>query len=372
MRYKSLFTKCAVLFAALNLIQCSSKKEDVPVISGEISSLSDTYMILYQVNEISAPTAEVIDTLFVDEKGKFKYRKALPTAIYWLKPNNSKAIPLAIEVGQHLYLKGDGIENVEITGSLDTDILIAYEKFRKESLSRLVYTVRNQIKALQTENAAAEEITKLRTLEVENYRLHLDELAQFIQNNMGTSIAIYPTSIRWNTAGFKVYNEIVTAFNAKHPNTAIAKKLTAKINILEKTAVGSTVTNIKMPSLEGLLISLEEIKGTYTIIDFWASWCPPCRSESDLLSKLYKNHHSNGLAIYGISLDSKKQRWADALKKDQRVWPNVSTLEGLDTPTAKEFGVSALPTNLIIDGNGKIIATNIHGEDLKAFIENLF
>lgn len=372
MLYKSLFTKCLVLFLALTLIQCSSDKEQTPVISGGISNLTENYMILYLIEDISLRNEQLIDTLFVDENGQFNYYKPLPTAIYALKVNESRTIQLAMEEGQHLQIKGDSVANLKITGSIDTDLLFAYEKFRKESLTRLVYTVRNQIKELEKQEEATDKIRELRSLEVENYALHLAELAEYIQTTMGTSIAIYPTSIRWNTAGFKTYQEIVAAFNKKHPHTSLSKKLTAKINILEKTAIGSTVNNMEMPTMEGELISLAEIKGTYTIIDFWASWCPPCRSESALLNDLYKEYHSKGLAIYGISLDTKKQSWENALKKDKRVWTNVSVLQGLDSPAAKEFGVSALPTNLIIDSQGKIIATNIHGEQLKAFIENLF
>jgi thiol-disulfide isomerase/thioredoxin len=361
-----------VLASALTLIQCSSEKEEIPVISGVISGLSDTYMVVYQVADLSSPNQDVVDTIWVNEKGAFKYAKALPTAIYSLKYAEAKNLTLALVEGQYVQINGENIESVTITGSVDTDLLKAYETFRKESLTRLVYTVRNQIKTLLGENEAEEEITKLRSLEVVNYGLHLDELAHYIQQNMGTSIAIYPTSIRWNTAGFETYNEIVTAFKAKHPHSDMAKKLTDKITILGKTAVGNTVANIEMPAVDGKLISLESVKEKYTIIDFWASWCPPCRSESVGLSELYKSYHSKGLAIYGISLDTRKKRWLAALEKDRRVWPNVSTLEGLQTPAAKEFGVSALPTNLIIDENGKIIASNIHGAQLKAFIEDLF
>ncbi|MFT6802102.1 MAG: thiol-disulfide isomerase/thioredoxin/PBP1b-binding outer membrane lipoprotein LpoB [Salibacteraceae bacterium] len=372
MLYKSLFITSLVLFLALTLTQCTLKQETRPVISGTVSNASENYMLLYQIEDMNTRTDEMVDTIFVDGKGQFKYNKPLATAIYALKVTDSKTIQLAIEEGQFLLIEEDSIGHFKITGSVDTDLLMAYEKFRIESLTRLVYTVRNQIKALKSQEAAADKMTALRSLEVKNYAFHLAELAVYIQNNMGTSIAIYPTSIRWNTADFNSYTEVVTAFNKKHPNTVISKKLTTKINILEKTAIGSTVADLVMPSADSVLISLEAIQGKYTIIDFWASWCPPCRSESALLGELYKNYHSQGFEIYGISLDKRKQRWVDALKKDNRVWPNVSTLEGLTSPTAIAFGISALPTNLIIDHQGKIIATNIHGEHLKAFIENLF
>jgi thiol-disulfide isomerase/thioredoxin len=127
-----------------------------------------------------------------------------------------------------------------------------------------------------------------------------------------------------------------------------------------------------MPSKNGEIIQLNDVKKIYTLIDFWASWCPPCRTESSLLKELYSTYNINGFKIYGISLDSKKQRWLDALEKDQRVWTNVSTVQGFKTPVAQEFGITALPTNFIIDSEGKIIASNIHGEHLKKLVDELF
>jgi len=236
----------------------------------------------------------------------------------------------------------------------------------------LVYAVRDSIKNLKKQQVSEDTITNLRALEVENYKIHINELMQFVKDNMGTSIAIYPTSTRWNNENLAILDEIATDFEEAHPNLEITKKLLERVQLLKKTSIGNTIATIKMPDQFNKLIELDSIKGTHTLIDFWASWCPPCRTESTLLNNLYGRYNSKGFNIYGISLDSNKERWLKALKTDTRIWTNVSTVEGFNTAVAIEYGITSLPTNFLIDIDGKIIASNLHGEKLTAFIEKLY
>lgn len=351
---------------------CSEKKAPQQSISGTVKNLNENYVILSKVEDIQTKKNTIIDTLIVDESGNFNYIKPLESDIYILTFNSKKAIQLAFAKGQNIIINGNHLDSLTISGSSDTQLLLDYETFRKESLNRLVYSVRKEITALKKGNVAEQEIAELRELEVENYEIHLNELTVFIKENMGTSIAIYPTSIRWNSENLDTYSTIVANFKEAHPTSKIVSKLQIRVDLLQKTAIGSLVSNIEMPSKEGEIISLNSSRKTYTLIDFWASWCPPCRTESSLLNELYTTYQSKGFEIYGISLDSKKQRWLDALEKDQRIWPNISTVEGFKTPVAREYGITALPTNFIIDSEGKIIASNIHGKHLKALVEELF
>jgi len=357
----------------LLLISCSSKKNNSFVISGKISNLNEDFAILSVVDDIQNNKTTIIDTLKINKKGKFNSVYFLEPNIYNLTFDNKKTITLAIDEGQQINIKGESIDDLKITGSIDTDLLNAYEDFRKESLTRLVKSVRNKIKNLQLNNALEKEITELRNLEIENYQKHLNELILFIKEKMGTSIAVYPTSIRWNgDENLAFLKELVTNFQEKHPSTTISKKLKERIQLLEKTSIGGFITNIEMPSASNEKIKLDPIHKKYTLIDFWASWCPPCRSEGKLLNKLYASYRAQGFEIYGISLDSNREKWLNALEKDQRGWINVSTLEGFKTPESIEYGITALPTNFLIDNTGKIIAVNIFGEQLEEKINSLF
>lgn len=365
---KSLFISC---FTVLLLVSCSPKKQNSFRISGKITQLKNSQIVVSKIEDIQNQKTIVIDTLQSNKRGEFN-------AVYFFQPGlytveiDSKKIPLAIATNQHIVIKGTDENSLKFKGSNDTDLLNQYEEFRKESLNRLVNSVRNEINTLKTKENSEKEIIELRALEVENYTKHLNELVEFVKNKMGTSIAIYATASRWNSENLPFLKELVLQFEEKYGAIEITQQLKDKIMLLEKTSTGSIISNIKMPTINGDIVALNSVKKTYTLIDFWASWCPPCRTESILLNKLYNTYNSKGFEIYGISLDSSKERWLKALENDNRTWVNVSSIEGFNTPIAQEYGITALPTNFLIDTEGKIIAVNIHGVHLKEKIEKLF
>ena len=150
-----------------------------------------------------------------------------------------------------------------------------------------------------------------------------------------------------------------------------AKKLREKVSRLQQTSIGGIAPDIEMNSPDGMAINLSSVQKKYTLIDFWASWCGPCRSESETLNKLYQQYNSKGFEIYGVSLDDNKDKWLNAIEKDNRTWTNVSSLQGFKTPASFDYAVTSLPDNYLIDANRKIIAKNIHGEELIKLISQL-
>ena len=361
-----------IIISVLFLTSCTSKKPNSFSISGKIDSFNVNYIVLSKIDNLQKKSTIIIDTLSVNKKGGFN-------SVYFLEPNiynltfDKKVIQLAINKGQNITINGATIDSLNIEGSIDTQLLNDYESFRKESLKRLVTAVRLQIKALKKDTINTVKIAELRELEVTNYKKHQNELINFVKKNMGTSIAVYSTSLRWNGNGnLPFLQELISNFEEEHPTLEITKKLQNKLHLLKKTSVGSVISNIKMPNSQQKIVSLDSVKGKYTLIDFWASWCPPCRTESVLLNELYTSYQSKGFEIYRISLDSKKERWLKALKQDNRVWNEVSTVEGFNTQIAIEYGLTSLPTNFLIDEKGKIIAVNIHGKELKKKLESLF
>lgn len=360
-------------FFTIIFIGCTSEKKPSFSIEGSVSNLKENFVVLSVIEDIQNAKTRVIDTIKVTDLGGFKSDYTLEPSIYSLTFDGIKTINLAVDKGQHIMVKGTSLDDLEISGSVDTDLLIAYEAFRIASLDRLVNSVRKEIKTLQSDSANEDKIAELREVEVENYKKHLNELMDFVKEKMGTSIAVYPTSTRWNGEdNLPFLQKLVAEFEEKHPGLNITQKLKDKLRLLEKTSVGGTISGIEMPSSSNELISLNNIRGKYTLIDFWASWCPPCRTESKLLQALYNSYQPKGFEIYGISLDSKRENWLNALEKDKRIWTNVSTVEGFKTPVSLEYGITSLPSNFLIDASGKIIAVNIHGQHLKEKIDALF
>lgn len=375
LKTKSLFYTI-LLFLSLS-IGCSTEASAAISISGEIKSLPKGSIRLILEEDLNRKKSRIIAEIPIDENGRFKFEKELLPHIYSLKINDKKSVMLAVEKGQNIVITGDAADSsqLQITGSEDTAKLEAYEKFRKESLNRLVISIRNQIKELEEKGTPENDpkLLELTKYEIENYVRHKDELIEFIKKEMGTSVAVYPTSIRWDgEKNLPFLIELAKQFEIAHPNTEIAARINEKVKALSANSIGGKVAEIKMPDKNGVIVPLTSINAKYILIDFWGSWCPPCRRESRLLGELYQKFKPEGFEIYSVGLESGKEAWLKAIEQDKRIWTNVSTFQEFETPVTFDYAITSLPANILIDNSGKIIAKNLHGNDLKAAVEKLF
>jgi thiol-disulfide isomerase/thioredoxin len=119
------------------------------------------------------------------------------------------------------------------------------------------------------------------------------------------------------------------------------------------------------------MVSLKECLGKVTVVDFWASWCGPCRQENPNMVAIYNELHSKGLNVVGVSLDKDAQKWKEAIAKDKLVWNQVSNLKFWQEPIAKQYKVESIPATFILDAKGNIVAQDLRGEELKAKIKEL-
>ncbi|PKR80227.1 hypothetical protein CW751_11235 [Brumimicrobium salinarum] len=357
------------------LFSCTPDESATPtfILKGKVNNIERDYLILEEQSDIERKEYLIKDTIFLDEKGQFEKQYNLSPHFYLLKISEKEVLPLILEEGQSLAIKIDDKDH-SVKGSPSTEKYLAYEKFRASSLERLVKSVRKAITKEQAKaNPSQVKIDSLGKLEISNYDQHLAELNSYLKEKVGASLALYPTSIRWKgEENLEMYNTFIVKLEEKYGNLRIIERLREKLTRLQQTSLGGIASNIEMKNLDDTSKNLKDIHKKYTIIEFWASWCGPCRRESPILNELYSKYKDQGFEIFAVSLDRNKNQWEKASQKDQRLYTNVSSLEGFKTPAAYDYAVTALPMNYVINEEMEIIAKDIHGDALKELIDSLF
>lgn len=171
------------------------------------------------------------------------------------------------------------------------------------------------------------------------------------------------------------YKKVAELINAKLPGSDYATHINGQVSqISAQSAVasGTTAPDLEVPNREGKLQKLSSLRGKVVLIDFWASWCRPCRMENPNVVKAYDQYKDKGFTIYSVSLDNSKDKWLEAIKADNLKWDNhVSELKGWQSEAAKAYGVNSIPRTFLLDKDGKIVASNLRGPALEEKLAEL-
>jgi len=191
-------------------------------------------------------------------------------------------------------------------------------------------------------------------------------------NNNILSAALVLQELEQMDAPLNACKELYAQLGEGAKASSCGEIVNQRIQRLEKISRGSKAPDFTLPTLDGKNFTLSAMQGKVKIVDFWASWCGPCRLNNPVLRQLYADFHSKGLEIVNVSLDEKRDRWVEAVKQDKLVWTQVSSLKGWKDPVTQLYSITAIPAIFVLDADNNIIASGLHGEELKNFVSGLF
>lgn len=260
--------------------------------------------------------------------------------------------------------------NISVSGSNAQQLIKEYNDENKKFNEQLRELGQKYREAAKNNNE-----TELEKIENEYNQVEKNQnnyISLFMTKNKNSFIAPY---ILYNNRYNYELNELedfLNHFEIKE-ESEFSKLLNEYIAVLQRVDIGQTYVDFTQETPEGDMMSISELvgKSKLLLIDFWASWCGPCRAENPNVVEVYNEYHEKGFDIIGVSLDMEKEKWIKAIEADGLIWHNISDLKYWNNEGAKLYGVSSIPSNVLLDQNGTIIGKNLRGEDLKNKVEEI-
>lgn len=187
---------------------------------------------------------------------------------------------------------------------------------------------------------------------------------EFVKMNPSSIVSSYILSVYTTSWGKEKSEELFDKFSSENKNSVYGKKVTNYIRLNKEPKIGEQFVDFEMSDPNGKSRKLSDYKGKTILLEFWASWCGPCRQENPNLVRTYRKFKTKGFEVFAVSLDQDKSSWLQAIEKDSLIWEHVSDLKGNDNEASLIYGINGVPDNFLIDQNGVIIGRNIRGNEL--------
>lgn len=363
--------KVSFLFLALAVIMaaCTSKTEKKEfALTGKLpSSEYDGKQVYLQIIDENTGDFVSVDTATIANSTFAFGGLALDTpAIRFISMDALRYPAVFVLESDSIEMSFDTVYAATIKGSELNDKYQAFADKRNSIYQGMV--------ALDKEEKAAKEAKKL-TPELEailesRYDSIYSEANKatfdFTKSNLSNVVGQYVLMDRGVSFSAEQLKELLPALDAKLKTNAKIQKIEKRLEALEATEVGKQFVDIKGATPTGETIALSDYagKGKYVLIDFWASWCPPCRKEMPIVVEAYNKYKSKGFEIVGVSLDNDKAAWEKGIKDLKITWPQMSDLKGWKTDLGAAYAVNSIPHTVLLDKDGKIIEKNLRGDQL--------
>jgi len=363
------------LFITLLLISCDQNDSDSYSIEGNAFGYEDgTPVYLFEIDNNN--NSNIMDTLVV-KRGKFtgSYLKIDDTSLHFFRVGDSKGNILFFIENEDLKVTiyKDSLGSSFVTGGLQNELYTEYQ-------SKIAQLARKRIETTDAYRTAQREQDGILIAELrkENIAISAEETAykrKFVRENSNSIFGLMLLSELFSKQEM-TSSEVTALINGLGPKLAthkLATELKTSLDAKKMSEIGGTAPQFSAPTPTGEMLSLQDVLGKYTIIDFWASWCRPCRKENPNVVNVYNKYHDKGLNIISVSLDKagQKERWLKAIKDDKMDWYHVSNLRFWQDPIARQYNVRSIPATFLLDDKGNIIDKDLRGPALGAKIGSL-
>ena len=341
-----------------------------PSVSGYIDNIPGTQLTL----SIQTPEGIIpIDTTWIEEDGHFLFTTEFnEIAVYRVMVEFNKYLTIAAKKGDHITLEADGLDlynDYYVGGSPESELIkIVVDKTMKLSIA--VDSIRldiNHHKAAKNSKALFDSFEEQKRL----YAGFHSFSVEFINQYPGSIAAYFVVMGLQPEEDPDQFNLVAERLSKTYPKFNFIPNLKERVGVVSLAPVGTEAMDLNFPSPEGNMIALSSLRGKYVLIDFWASWCRPCRAENPNVLRLYNKFKDKGFEVYGYSLDREREGWIQAIKDDGINWVHTSDLKGWEAEGSLLYGVHEIPATFLIDPNGQIIARDLKGQELEQKLTEL-
>ncbi len=342
---------------------CENKKSNTFKLTLNIENAADKVIIL---NKRQGGEMQNIDSVqLVEGKGVIAGSVGMPEFYYLNIKDTRIYIPVFVEAGD-IVINADmnNPRNPLISGSISQETFDAFND------SVAVFDQQASLLSQQYGEAHQQNDTvKMKEIEEEYMSIdkkktdYLVEYAMLNNSNIVSAFLVLNNSYKFELDDL---DEVVNNFDPSIDSSEYVKDLKQYVATLKKTAVGQPFIDFTLNNPEGNPVPLSSIANdNYVLVDFWASWCSPCRAENPNVVLAYNKFHDKGFDVFGVSFDKDYAKWVEAIAVDDLTWTHVSDLQYWNSAAGKLYGIQSIPQNILIDPNGIIIEKNLRGQDLQ-------
>lgn len=372
---RKLFCCIAIVLGASLAVDAQTTKPFT--VTGKVERATPGSFIYLETN--AQPTRK-LDSAKVEAGNSFSLKSQVANGgeVFVLNVGGGQKLALLLEGGETLNVMADGykmdgktgqVGKATVTGSKNMEFYGKLMTLRTDMETRVANW--NKQVAAATEKKDSKRIAQIEQEYTTAEREVVDKVKAMLPE-MGTSlVSLFALNFVNVETDFDTYDALAQRFQKENPNSPHAKSLIGRVARIKGVMVGSAAPDITLSDTTGNAVALSSLRGKYVLLDFWASWCGPCRAENPNVVRMYNKFKDKGFTIYSVSLDKTKAEWQRAIRNDNLPWTHVSDLKFWQSAAAQQYGVQAIPATFLLDKEGKIIAKNLRGDALEQKLEEI-